>query len=315
MSIITVTLSPAMDQTVVLPDLVHGAVHRADEVRYTGGGKGINVASCLADWGVPVIATGLLGTENADPFDALLATKRIGNYFVRAPGFNRVNIKLVDNAGTTDINLPALQSTPDGLEAVTSTVLRHSAHGGQVVIAGSLPMGCEIDYYACMIAALADRGVRVTLDTSGPALAAVLAASQLPYAIKPNRDELAAWAGHPLNSVADLAGAAVELQRRGIALVVVSMGADGALFVSDDQVQFARLQATASANTVGAGDAMVAGIVAAIAEGSGIERIARLSTAFAVGKLSLAGAHLPDRSTLNVLAEEVILTSVAGAGA
>jgi 1-phosphofructokinase len=313
MNTVTVTLNPAIDQTIVLGQLVRGTVHRADEVRYDAGGKGVNVASCLADWGMPVVATGLLGTENAERFDALLSAKRIANHFIRAPGYNRINIKLVDDRDTTDINLPAMQATPEALAAVTQRVIELVAHDGLVVLAGSLPLGCPQSQYASMVATLAGRGVRVLLDTSGPAFAAAMAAPRLPFAIKPNRDELAHWAGKQLENLDDLVVAAVRLQQRGIELVVVSMGAEGALFVTASDVQFARLPALELTNSVGAGDAMVAGMVAALAEGGGTDRIARLSTAFAVGKLSLAGPHLPDRETVNALAGRVVLASVAGA--
>jgi 1-phosphofructokinase len=288
-------------------------VHRADGVRYDAGGKGVNVASCLADWGLPVAATGLLGTENAGRFNALLTTKRIANHFVRVPGYNRINIKLVDGQDTTDINLPALRATPEALAAVTRRMIELVAPDGLVVLAGSVPPGCPQDQYAVMIAALAGHGVRVLLDTSGPAFVAGVAAPHLPFAVKPNREELAHWAGKRLETLDDVMDAAVRLQRRGIELVVVSMGAEGALFVTAGEMLVARLSATKVANTVGAGDAMVAGIVAALAEGGGLERIARLSTAFAVGKLGVAGPHLPNRETVQALAKRVDLAAVAGA--
>jgi len=106
--IITVTLNPAIDQTVTLNQLIHGAVNIAERVTLNAGGKGVNVAGCLADWGTPVLATGILGGENSAPFEAMFASKGIGNRFVVQPGASRVNIKLVstDDGATTDINLP-----------------------------------------------------------------------------------------------------------------------------------------------------------------------------------------------------------------
>ena len=75
--VVTVTLNPAIDQTITVEALKPGSVHRAKSVLYNAGGKGVNVASCLADWGTPVIAAGLLGSGNAAPFEALFAAKGI----------------------------------------------------------------------------------------------------------------------------------------------------------------------------------------------------------------------------------------------
>ena len=104
--VLTVTLNPAIDQTIVLGTLQPGAVHRAQSARFDAGGKGVNVASCLADWGEQVVATGILGDANDGVFRSLFATKGVIDRFVRIPGNNRTNIKLVHAGDTTDINLP-----------------------------------------------------------------------------------------------------------------------------------------------------------------------------------------------------------------
>ena len=94
--ILTLTLNPAIDQTIVLDALVPGSVQRASAVRSHAGGKGVNVASCLADWGLNVAATGILGADNAAPFDQLFARKGIADRFLRIPGETRTNLKLLD---------------------------------------------------------------------------------------------------------------------------------------------------------------------------------------------------------------------------
>ena len=103
---VTVTLNPAIDQTVRLASLRPGHVHRARSSRDDAGGKGINVAACLADWGVPTAALGVLGGGNDGVFGALFSTRGIVDGCLRIPGSTRTNIKLVDedNGETTDIN-------------------------------------------------------------------------------------------------------------------------------------------------------------------------------------------------------------------
>ena len=107
--VLTITLNPALDQTVTLARLRLGEVHRPSESRIDAAGKGVNVASCLADWGVSACVTGLLGAGNTQAFDRLFAAKGIADSFVRRPGNARTNVKLLDieAADTTDLNLPA----------------------------------------------------------------------------------------------------------------------------------------------------------------------------------------------------------------
>lgn len=314
MKIVTVTLNPAIDETINLDRLSRGAVHRARSVRYDPGGKGVNVASCLADWGLDVVAAGLLGHENSAVFDTLFAAKGITDRFVRVCGLTRTNIKLVDDNDTTDINLPGLEATPEILDAVARAIAGSVEPGGLAIISGSLPQGCAPDHYAVLTADLMAQGVRVLLDASGPALTVALGAPVLPWCIKPNRFELAAWAGRPLDDLSSIRDAAEALHARGVALIVVSMGAEGALFVSDEGACVARLPAVELASTVGAGDAMVAGIAAALAEDASLDGIARLATAFAVAKLGRAGPHLPDLATVDALAAEVAIENITRVG-
>jgi 1-phosphofructokinase len=314
MSILTLTLNPAIDQTVTLEQLVRGAVHRASAVRFNAGGKGVNVASCLADWGVDVIATGLLGGDNAASFETLMAAKGIGDAFVRVPGASRTNIKLVDAQETTDINLPGFDADVGALGTVTRTLKQHAAPGSLMVLAGSLPGGVDTGFYAALLADLVPMGARILLDASGPALRAALDGPVMPYAIKPNVAELAELVGRPLESITDVVAAARDLHARGIGLVAVSMGADGALFLNAQGAVRASLPPVTRGSTVGAGDAMVAGIAAALSEGCDLERIARLASAFAVGKLGLAGPNLPPREEIERLAAQTSVEAMSMAG-
>ena len=309
--VVTVTLNPAIDQTITVDALKPGSVHRAKAVRHNAGGKGVNVASCLADWGTPVVATGLLGTGNAGPFEALFQAKGIADAFLRLPGETRVNVKIADLAAndTTDINLPGLTADPGALGQVQETVRRLVEPGTPVLLAGSLPDGLPTDTYAILTADLAAAGARVVLDSSGPPLAAALASTgALPHCIKPNRHELEDWAGRPLPKDADLLDAARGLQRRGVSVVVVSLGADGALFVDGARALHGRLPPVQALSTVGAGDAMVAGLIAAFQQEGGLEDVARLAVAFAAAKLGCFGPNLPDPATVRALAAQVTLS-------
>ncbi|MFE3836381.1 1-phosphofructokinase family hexose kinase [Pseudogemmobacter sonorensis] len=309
----TVTLNPAIDQTVTLDRLVPGAVHRAQAVRRNAGGKGVNVASCLADWfggAARIEALGLLGDDNPAAFEALFAAKGITDGMVRVPGETRTNIKLVAESDTTDINLPGFAADDAALAEVRAR-LQDPGPGDVTVVSGSLPGGLPAETCAALVAGLRAQGARVVLDTSGPPLARALAAAALPDAVKPNRHELEDWAGHPLAGPTEILAAAEGLRARGIGLVVVSLGAGGALFCGAEGALHARLPVVGGGSSVGAGDAMVAGIAAALAEGKGLEDVARQGTAFAAAKLTLTGPNLPARAEVEALMRRVTIIPAA----
>lgn len=312
MAVLTLTLNPAIDQTVTLDRLIPGGVHRARAVRQDAGGKGINVASCLADWGVPVTAMGLLGAENAAAFDALFVAKGITDRCQRHPGSTRVNLKLVDATGTTDINMDGTFVDRASIDALAATLEAKATPGDLIILSGSLPPGCSPDIYARLTASLRVKGATVLLDSSGPALRHALDGAVLPNILKPNAHELAEWHGTALDTPQQIIRAAFPLIERGVDLIAVSMGEQGALFLTREEALLARLTAEHVESTVGAGDAMVAGLTAALTEGAGLERIARLSTAFAVGKLGRAGPHLPGKDIIEALAARVATQAFTG---
>ena len=252
---VTITLNPAIDQTVRLAHLRPGNVHRARSSRDDAGGKGINVAACLADWGVPTTALGVLGDGNDGVFSALFAERGIADACLRVAGRTRTNIKLVEEASgeTTDINLPGLSLCDADLDAVSRRLDALLQPDQPVVLSGSLPSGLPADAWARLQAQASAAGARVLLDTSGDALAAALSGAQgaLPYAIKPNRHELEAWTGTPLPDRSALRAAGQALVERGVALVAISMGADGALFIDRSGALIARPPRLARGSTVG----------------------------------------------------------------
>ncbi|WP_245601173.1 1-phosphofructokinase family hexose kinase [Ignatzschineria larvae DSM 13226] len=315
-SILTITLNPAIDQTIKVPRLTVGAVQRAESVHYNAGGKGIMVASCLADWGqFSVRAGGLLGESNPQIFEEALKDKAIQDCFVRVSGQNRTNIKIVDQNDTTDINLPGIAGTEVALQRVAATFAEQKPE--LLVLSGSLAEGMPVDSYRQLIQA-APQASKVILDASGEALIAALKGDRLPFAIKPNEVELAQWAGRKLETTDAILTEARKLVDLGVALVAISMGGDGAYFLSKAGTLRAYLKAEKVLTTVGAGDAMVAGMTAAIAEASvkdsadklDLERVARLGTAFAVGTLGFIGPHLPESDHIEALAQAVQIDKV-----
>jgi 1-phosphofructokinase len=288
--VVTVTLNPAMDQTVTIPNFTAGAVNRVSEVQSNPGGKGVNVAAVLADYGHSVAATGFLGAENSAPFETLFEKKKIKDCFVRIEGQTRVGIKITDPElkETTDINFPGHAVTPLNVDSLYSELQALDAQW--YVLAGSLPPGVEKTIYRDLIALFRSRGAQVALDASDVALRHGIEAK--PTLIKPNIFELETLTGKKLEGETAVIAAAKSLLRKGIEEVVVSMGAKGACFISNDETLVAVPPQVEVRSTVGAGDAMVAGLVAASLARLPLTEGAKLATSFSLHALSRLGAGL-----------------------
>lgn len=304
--LVTVTLNPAIDRTLLIPRFTAGAVNRAGPTVEQPGGKGVNAALALAAYGIPVIATGFLGRDNARPFEAAFQRLGVGDAFLRLPAATRTGIKIVDPdfGQTTEINFPGLTPSAADLAALRVELLRLAAESaGWFVLGGSLPPGVPETFYHDMIAELRAHGCRVALDTSGAPLRAGLAAG--PDLVKPNLHELAELLGAPLATPAAAVAAARGLLARGVGEVVVSMGAQGACLVTAEHAWCARPPAIEVRSTVGAGDAMVAGLLAGTHAGLDAGARARLATAFSVAVLTHPRGETPTREMLDAIAARV----------
>jgi 1-phosphofructokinase len=304
MRIATVTLNPAIDMTVRVDGFQTNTVNRGQTMQFDAGGKGVNVASFLADYGHATAVTGFLGQENAEIFEQLFARKRIDDQFVRIPGRTRTGVKIVDEANqqTTDINMPGLIPTTEAMNKLLETIEGLTASYDWFALSGNLPPGVPAAIYATIVTQLKRRGKQVVLDTSGEALREGARAG--PTIVKPNVDELQQLTGQSLPDEAAIEQAARQLLG-DIQLVVISMGERGALFVDAATTLMATPPGVQVKSTVGAGDAMVAGLIAGQIQGLSLPDCARLATAFSLGAITQVGAHLPAPETLQAYVPQV----------
>lgn len=309
--IVTVSLNPAIDQSVYVPGFTAGEVNRVEGEQSDPGGKGVNVASFLADLGLPATVTGFLGRDNAAVFEKLFANKAIADHFVRVAGNTRVNIKIIDETQqrVTDINFPGRTLSATDLDTLRQRIVALLPVHDWFVLSGSLPAGAPVGFYAELVSLLKHAGKQVVLDASGEPMRQALAAA--PYAIKPNITELEEVLGCRLPDEAAAVAAARELVSRGVELVVISMADRGALFVDARQALHARPPAVKMKSTVGAGDAMVAGLVAGRLHSLDLAACARLATATALGALTQLGPRLPEYGAIEAFIQQVTLRTVA----
>jgi 1-phosphofructokinase len=308
--IATITLNPAIDQTVAIPNFQAGAVNRVAWEQSDPGGKGVNVASFLADFGYPIAVSGFLGKDNAEIFQAFFTQKQIDDRFIRIAGKTRVNVKIVDEVQQqiTDVNFPGQTAIESDIQSLIQTVDQLTAEYDWFVLSGSIPAGIPTQIYAELIDRLRAKNKTVVLDASGDSFREAISAA--PYAVKPNIHELEEVLETTLTTEAEVIQAARNLLAKGIHLVVVSMGEKGAMFVEADDVVFARPPQVEVKSTVGAGDAMVAGVVTAKLRGLPLADCARLATAFSLGALTQIGPRLPPIAAIEAHMPHVTIQSL-----
>ncbi|MFL6129527.1 MAG: 1-phosphofructokinase [Mycobacteriales bacterium] len=297
--ILTLTLNPSLDRTIEVDSLTRGAVIRAGGARVDPGGKGVNVSRALLANGIKSRAVLPCGGDDGQRLVRLLAQEGVDVVAVRCSGATRSNVTLVEPDGTvTKINEPGEPMSGAELDRVAAAVL-HAAAGSAgapdwVVVCGSLPPGVPVDLYATLGRRFAGAGMRVAVDTSGPALlAAVAAGAEL---VKPNREELAEAVGRPLGSLRDVVDAAQELRSWGAGTVLASLGADGAVLVGPDGVVAGESPLVEPRSTVGAGDALLAGFLAAGtrgADGAGAATALAEALAWGAAAAALPGSRMP----------------------
>ncbi|MGA2929641.1 MAG: 1-phosphofructokinase [Solirubrobacteraceae bacterium] len=311
--IVTFTANPSVDRTAEVPELVRGAVIRAHQIRVDAGGKGINVTRALTANGHPSLAVLPSGGAEGAQLRALLEAQQLWVRAVPIVGAVRANVTIVEPDGTTTkINEPGPELSVNELSDLTAALLEAAGAGADwVVLSGSLPPGVPAELYASLTERLHEQGVRVALDTSGSLLRAAVAGA--PDLIKPNDRELEQASGVEVKTPADVLEAVAALREAGARDVLASLGADGAVLVDQTGAWHASAPVAVPRSTVGAGDSMLAGFLAA--GGRGPEALVE-GVAWATAAVSLPGSRMPvpaeiDRSVVHVNPITINLTEVA----
>ncbi len=206
------------------------------------------------------------GGDEGAQLDRMLRAAGVDLVAIPIAGRTRSNITLAEPDGTvTKINEPGPTLSVDEFEAVTTHLLAASRDARWVVLCGSLPPGLPDHAFERLCARLVEAGIRLAVDTSGPALRTAAAAGAA--LVKPNREELAEVVGAPLDSLGDVVEAAHQLRTWGAGAVLASLGADGAVLVDANGVVAGQATVDRPRSSVGAGDCLLAGFLAAGASG------------------------------------------------
>jgi len=320
--IVTLTPNPSLDRTIELSGaLARGEVQRAVRAHHEPGGKGVNICRALEASGVRSLA--ILPGDSDDPVLMALRSQRIPHLGLPIGQALRSNVAITEPDGTTTkVNEPGPALHLEQQEALIELVLARADGASWLVLAGSLPPGVAIDFYAVIIQRLRARyGIRsprVAVDSSGAPLAAAVLAG--PDLIKPNAEELAELTGFSdaatLESDPQLTlDAACTLVAGGVVAVLATLGSQGAVLVTADGAWLAQTPPMTAVSTVGAGDSALAGYLLSSNAGALPADCLRQATAHGAAAASLPGSTVPALSqtapsavTVTVLEKHKITT-------
>ena len=302
--IYTVTLNPALDRAIFVERLLQDDTTRVVSDTLYAAGKGIDVSRVIRELGGQSVAMGLVGGYDGLQLEGLLINAGVMTNFTRIAGETRTNIILKEKENGRQFVISA--TGPEIEASEIGQLYQHILEINDMtclVLSGSLPRGVSPNLYGQLILAGKKNGSFILLDTDGKALAESI--EYQPTAIKPNRHELSRLVGRALEDETSILSACKEIHQKGIPYVLVSMGKDGLILSSEDQVIKAVAPPVDVNSTVGAGDSSVAGFVMAFSQDKDIVECVRLACATGTATAKTPGTELCHREEV-----ERILPSV-----
>jgi 1-phosphofructokinase family hexose kinase len=306
--IITVTLNAAIDKTLAVPNFRLGRRHRAVEQTAMAGGKGVNVARALRALGQPVIATGVAGGPTGTRIVEHLTEEGILNDFVRIREESRTSTAVVDptSGDQTEINEHGPHVSDQELDLFVDKLLYLAKGAAVCVFAGSLPRGVDTGLYGRLVEEMRRLGVTTVLDSEGEPL--LTATRRRPDVVSPNELEAEGLVGHEFSDEDDRRRALGEMVEMGAREGIITL-ADGCLAVlgegSDRSLYRATLEPLEPVSSVGSGDALIAGFVAARYGGSDPEHCLRFAVACGAESTQHFGAGVLEQREVERLLPEV----------
>lgn len=257
-------------------------VDDANRVRaecFFAGGKGIDVSRAIRHLGGDSMALGFIGGHNGQILVDLLKAEGVTPYFTPISRETRRDIIIcqAQRSRQTLLNARGPEVAREEWRSFLAHLRMLDLRDSYVVVGGSLPRGVPVDAYRQIVALVQRRGAKAMLDADGPCLREGMKAK--PFAVKPNLNELRRVTGRALTTEEEILAAAVALNRRGVGIVIVSLGRRGLLVVSGAERFRARPPAVKVRSTVGAGDSTVAGFVFRHSAGKALEDCVRFATA------------------------------------
>ncbi|MCW5936706.1 MAG: 1-phosphofructokinase family hexose kinase [Fimbriimonadaceae bacterium] len=305
--ILTVTLNPAVDETLFVEGLHPHDRNRVTRVETDAGGKGVNLSRVAAELGAETVATGFLGGQSGMFVRTVLDRQGVRHDFVEVATPTRTNVLVEDGSGKPPTVFSALGPVITGLdwENLLGRVAQHLGRAAWVCTGGSNPQGLEPNSLRLLGEMAKNAGVKWALDADGDVMEQGLDAG--PDLIKPNGDEAARLLGSPVRTVKQALEAADALTDRlheagsHSPTVIVSLGAQGAVMACQDRLYVAEPIEVESNSTIGSGDSLVAGFLVGLSRGLSPADCLRLGSAAGAATALTDGTEIGRRSQIEGL--------------
>lgn len=287
--IVTVTANTTLDHTVFVASFIPNKTIRAVNSIFSMGGKPTDASWILGEMNIPSLALGFAAGAMGQKAEALLHKKGVRTDFIQVEGETRINSVIIaqDTRAHTTITTNTLEIFPEHLAALKIKYLDALERASCVVIGGTLPKGVEPAFYAEYVTIAREKQIPVIFDAAEPNLSAGLAAR--PTFIKPNRDELEALLGKPVPTIEAAYQAGREILEKYGTASVITLGGEGALVVLPEKAYRIPPLKIEVVSAAGAGDAVLAGLAAAISRKQPIEEGLKLGTAAAAAVCLMPG--------------------------
>ena len=302
--IFTVTLNPAIDREFSVPVIAYDQVLRSRAQSIDFGGKGFNVSRMLKSLGTSSIAIGFVGGRSGELLTEGLHSLGIETDFVWIEGETRTNVSIKSTAENhyIKVNEPGPTITEIEQKLLIEKITSLSSPGDWWILAGSIPTGVSMNYYARMITIIKGKGAKVILDSSGKALAEGYRAH--PFMIKPNNFELRDLSEMPVDSMTQIVSASKVLRDQGVKLIVISLGDLGAVLLSAKEAWLVKSPPIKEVNPTGAGDSLVGGMVWAFEKDFQLVDALRWGVACGAAAASLNGTAVGSYQDIKALFEK-----------
>lgn len=299
--ILTLTMNPALDVTVEADRVRPTDKIRCRAERYDAGGGGVNVARFAHAMGADVLAVLTAGGPTGTHVVELIGAAHVPHVPVAVEGITRQSLTVNECATGQQYRfvLPGPVLTAEEQRRCLDLLADAAAPADFVVASGSLPPGVPPDFYQRVADICRRRNARLVVDTSGGGLTHLTSGV---FLLKPSVRELRECVGRRLDCETDQVAAARELIDAGTAeVVVVSLGAEGVLVVTARESSRLPAMPVTAVSGVGAGDALVAGVVVGLARGWPLPTAVRYGIAAATAKLGTPGTSAFSRAEVDCL--------------
>jgi 6-phosphofructokinase 2 len=273
--IVTLTLNPSLDKSTHFTGLIAEQKIRCEKPRYDAGGGGINVSKAITKLGGTSTCIFTSGGSSGEMLEELVANEKLESSVIKTKNWTRENFIAFENTSKAQyrFGFPGNEFSDDEKVEILQTIKELKTD--YLVISGSLNEGLSTNFYQKIAEIAKESDIKVVVDTSGEALQKVLETGV--YLIKPNIGELAKLIGVERLELPEVEKAAKKLiENKSAEIVVVSLGADGAILVAKDETHLVKAPKVEKKSTVGAGDSMVGGIVWALSQNKSLKEVIQI---------------------------------------